>query len=211
METCPIPPKHPGTDGPDAGAIPPDATRYACLCGAGAPLRAGEEARWLEPFFDLEFPPVPFPSRRVYLTAGEEGLRLLVLRHHVRLLETEVGRLFPEDRRRFMAGVQKTADFIVEACGGPELFTPRHGPMRMRERHFPFEIDERAREIWLRELLLAFDDTDFPEEIRQEYWEWMEPFSIRMINRRTSKRQPGRHPWADARGSLAQAIAAGEA
>lgn len=80
--------------------------------------------------------------------------------------------------------------------------------MRMRERHFPFAINERAREIWLLALLHAFDDVAFPDEVREEYWNWMEPFSIRMINRRTTKEQPRRHPWAEAKESLEQATSA---
>jgi hemoglobin len=67
----------------------------------------------------------------------------------------------------------------------------------MRRRHYPFTIDEAAREVWLRELWLAFDDVGFPAQLRREYWEWVEAFSIRMINRRTRRAQPRRFPFAD--------------
>jgi hemoglobin len=191
--------------------IPEGAVRFACLCSADERLQAGDAVRWLESFTDLTFPPVPFPSRRVHDIAGTELLRALVRRHHVRLRETEVGTLFPDEARHFMMAVEKTADFVVEACGGPDLFTPANGPMRMRHRHFHVAIDERAREIWLRELLATFDDVAFPAEVREEYWNWMEPFSIRMITRRTTKDQPRRHPYAGAKVSLEQATACREA
>ncbi len=182
--------------------IPAGAQRVTCLCGSGATLGAEDEVRWLDAFHDISFPPVPFPSRRVGEIAGESMLRALIHRHHQRLRKTEVGALFPASEPAFLAAVDKSADFVVEACGGPAHFTPVHGPMRMRDRHFRVSIDERAREIWLRELLSAFDDVGFPDSVREEYWAWMEPFSIRMINRRTTKTPPRRHPYGEADSSL---------
>lgn len=122
-------------------------------------------------------------------------LRALVQRHHRRLKDSSAGALFPADAERFLAGVERSADYVVEACGGPAYFTTSQGKPCMRRRHFPFTIDEKAREIWLGELWLAFDDVNFPEDVRREYWEWVEPFSIRMINRRTQRDQPRRFPF----------------
>lgn len=79
----------------------------------------------------------------------------------------------------------------------------------MRKRHYPFTIDESAREIWLRHLWLAFDDVGFPVQIRQEYWEWVEPFSIRMINRRTQRAPPQRYPFVDVPRTLLQLTVSG--
>lgn len=141
---------------------------------------------------------LPFPSQRVFKIAGEELLRTLVKRHHERLLNTPVAHLFPTDPVRFNVGVNKTADFIIEASGGPAGFTSIHGHTCMRTRHFPFTIDEQAREIWLAQLLLAFDDVAFPEDIKQEYWDWVESLSIRIINRRTMRASPRRYPLSEA-------------
>lgn len=192
---------------PAVEAIPEGAQRMHCLCSSGEALKANDEVRWMEGHAELIFPPVPFPSRRLFQVAGADALRHLVRHHHDRLKATEVGTLFPDEPRAFAAAVEKAADFVVEACGGPEVFTPAHGPIRMRVRHFPVTIDERAREIWLRELLASFDDIGFPESVREEYWNWMEPFSIRMITRRTTREQPGRHPYAGAAESLANLTA----
>jgi hemoglobin len=94
-----------------------------------------------------------------------------------------------------MAIVVRTADYVVETCGGPRYFTSRHGRPRMRHRHRPVPIDEEAREIWLRHLYLAFDDACIPAAIREEYWDWAEAFSIRMINRRTDGSPVRRYPF----------------
>ena len=178
---------HPGT--PHAESSCSDAT---------SPMAVGDEVRWRPASTSHEYPPVPFPSRRVFSVAGEPILRALVKRHHQRLMNTSVANLFPSNPVRFAAGVEKTADFIVEATGGPPLFTSAHGHTCMRSRHFRFTIDEQAREIWLAQLLLAFDDVGFPQDVREEYWDWVESLSIRVINRRTMRADPRRYPLAEA-------------
>jgi len=141
---------------------------------------------------DLEFPIVLLPSPHVLELAGEEALRRLVRRQHVLLLVTPVGRHFPSDPEAFGRLVDTIADFVVEACGGSTGYTAARGATCMRTRHFPFSIDEAAREIWLEALFQAMVDTDFPEAVRPEVWNWLEPFSVRMINRRTTQVQPAR-------------------
>ena len=44
---------------------------------------------------------------------------------------------------------------------------------------------------------MAFDDVGIPVEVRQEYWDWAEAFSIRMINRRTERAPLRRYPFPD--------------
>ncbi len=178
-----------------------DMAAHACQCG-GDGIVVGDEVRWVDGFYELQCPRVPFPSRRIFEGAGEPMLRALVFRHHQRLYESPLRTLFPADRRRFLAGVTRAADYAVETSGGPKYFTSHHGKPRMRGRHFPFLIDETAREIWLAELWLAFDDVGFPARLRQEYWEWVEAFSIRMINRRTQRAQPRRYPFRDVPSTL---------
>lgn len=155
-------------------------------------LEVGDEVRWVEGFQELDCPPVPFPSRRVFAAAGERLIRALVRRHHERLRVSAVAALFPTEPAAFSALVERSADYFVEACGGSAYFTSSQGKPCMRGRHFPFTIDERAREVWLEQLWLAFDDVDFPAAVRREFWDWVEPFSIRMINRRTHRTQPRR-------------------
>ena len=180
----------------------------ACQSGRND-FAVGDAVRWVDGFFEMEFPRVPFPSRRIFEVAGETILRSLVLRHHERLYETPLRALFPADRQRFIGAATRAADYAVETCGGPHYFTSSRGKPCMRKRHYPFTIDESAREVWLRQLWLAFDDVGFPAQIRQEYWEWVEPFSIRMINRRTQRAPPQRYPFADVPHTLLYAAVSG--
>jgi len=159
-------------------------------------MQVGETVRWVASGHDADYPPVPFPSLRVIRSAGEARLRAVVWRHHTLLRASPVGHLFPTDDEKFARGTDKTADFIVEACGGPANFTPQFGHTCMRTRHFPFTIDETARETWLDLLWQALDEEGLPNDVREEYWNWLEAMSIRMINRRTIKAAPARRPYA---------------
>jgi hemoglobin len=144
---------------------------------------------------DLDFPEVPFPSRGFLDAVGEAALRRLVRRHHDLLRASEIGHMLSSDDAQYEAAVEKIADFVVESCGGPATYTQKHGKGCMRTRHFPFTIDEAGRDIWLECLWRALETSNFPVEASEEYWRWMEPFSIRMINRRTMRGQPRRYPF----------------
>jgi hemoglobin len=170
--------------------------RQGCRSGPGAgSIQVGESVRWVQAVQEFELPAVPFPSRRIFDVAGEACLRDLVRHHHDDVRKTSIAGLFPEGDLAFEQVVARVADYVVEACGGPARFTPAHGSTCMRARHYPFTIDEKSRETWLLCLWRAFDQADFPKVLRREYWEWMEAFSVRMINRRTMRAQPARLPF----------------
>lgn len=164
----------------------------SCACGAHAADQAG---RMVDAATELVFPAVPFPSPRVLAVAGEDKLRQVVRRHHALLQASAIADLFVKDPWQFAKLAERVADFVVEACGGASTYSEQHGSTCMRTRHFPFVIDESAREIWLEMLYRAMADVDFPGELREEYWNWLEAFSVRMINRRTMKAQPARIPY----------------
>lgn len=100
--------------------------------------------------------------------------------------------MFPQDEKEFLEGTQKTADFFVEALGGGDVFSAKHGHPALRGRHFRFVIDEKGREIWLMMYKKTLKDIGFPKELAEEFWNWIEPLSIRMINRRTTTMPPER-------------------
>lgn len=182
--------------------------QHGCGCGSHA-AAAGPAplGRVVAAHHELEMPEVRFPTARVLDIAGADRLRQLVRRHHALLRESVIGHLFATDDAAFAALVERIADYVVEICGGPAEFTPVHGNTSMRTRHFPFTIDEAGRETWLEKLLQAMDETSLPQELHEEYWTWMEAFTIRMINRRTTKAQPLRLPYALARQRFAPAVA----
>jgi hemoglobin len=176
-------------------------------CGCSHHRGSGSDpvARLMPHEVDLIFPDVPTPDQRIVAEAGEERLRRLVRRHHERLAQSPVSVLIDQTPEVFDATVQRIADFVIERCGGKSGYTEEHGHVCMRVRHFPFTIDERSRDVWLGELLHALIEVEFPASLLEAYWEWVEPMSIRMINRRTSKAQPLRYPFTQVQPFLVSA------
>ena len=161
-----------------------------------------EEIRHAEPMIDIIFPSVAFPSNKIFKTIGEERIRDMVAYHHNLLLKTKVGKLFPANEEAFKMNVDTTADFFVEALGGGDVFTSVHGEPKLRMRHFKIPIDESDREIWLSMYKKTLKDLEFPKEHLEEFWNWIEPLSIRMINRRTNMQNIKRHHWSEVKNSF---------
>jgi hemoglobin len=165
-------------------------------CNVKAPFTpAGEEVRVVEPKIDFVFPEVPFPSKKIFAAMGAERITQMVRHHHTLLRKSAIGGMFPSDDAAFEAATLKTADFFIEATGGPKAFTEQYGHPALRERHFRFLIDEKARDIWLMMYKKTLKEVAFPREHLGEFWNWIEPLSIRMINRRTGFEAPRRYPF----------------
>ncbi|MDR1647914.1 MAG: hypothetical protein LBR88_07780 [Zoogloeaceae bacterium] len=171
---------------------------HRCACNRTGDFHSGRE---VPGGHDLEYPEVRFPTRELFAEIGEEKLRALVWRHHSLLRQNaEIGHLFAADDAVFAARMQVIASFFVEACGGPAAYSATEGDnVCIRTRHFPFEVDERAREIWLENLCRVLEESALSEKLRDRYWSWLEAMSIRMINRRRTKAQPLRFSWDEAR------------
>jgi truncated hemoglobin YjbI len=88
----------------------------------------------------------PGPSRDIYALMGEDNLYKLMSDFYVELGKSEVRPLFPQDLE---AASRKSAAFFIGLLGGPPIYVEKYGSPRMRARHLPFEIDERARQVWL--------------------------------------------------------------
>ena len=151
----------------------------------------------VDSMIDFIFPPVPFPSNRIFHAMGEEKIRDMVWHHHGLLRKTKVGKLFPAHDEAFKMAVNKSADFFVEALGGEEIFTTEHGEPHLRMRHMKIPIDESDREVWLAMFKKTLKAVKFPKEHLEEFWNWIEPLSIRMINRRTTMEAVKRHHWSE--------------
>lgn len=154
--------------------VPCDRACYQTLSwppgdGFGAPRGEGLPASCL--------PRLPQPPHRLLALCDEEGLRRLVDCHMQRLRPTA---LFVRAGRCFDCVVQRVADFVVEACGGPLYYSTRHARLQAGA-GLPLLLDEEGRELWLVQLWHAFDDAGFPPALRADYWGWAEPLSVHLL------------------------------
>jgi len=129
-------------------------------------------------------PQGPGPNSAIYRIMGEANIFRMMSDFYKELEKSEIRHLFPSNMEE---ASKKSAAFFVTVLGGPPLYFERYGPPRMRARHLPFEIDERARQIWLAcfERVLESADVkyEFPLEHLQSFKDFLISFSAWMVNK----------------------------
>ena len=141
------------------------------------------------------YPEVPLPSHRLFMLWGSDKIRKMVRYHHNLLRLSEAGDLLPSDEDTFEFATTKTADFFVEMLSRGRFSPPLIGYPALRMRYFQMTVDEQARDIWLATYKKVIKDMSMPSECIEEFWNWIEPLSVWMINRRTSKAPVERYPY----------------
>lgn len=129
-------------------------------------------------------PPQKGLSPEIYALMGEENIFKMLSDFYKELEKSPIRSLFPPDME---AASQKSAKFFVQVLGGPPLYVIDHGPPRMRARHIPFPIDEKARQVWLecfhRTLEGAETKYAFPIQHMEGFKEFLRDFSAWMVNK----------------------------
>jgi hemoglobin len=83
-----------------------------------------------------------------------------------------------------MAGAeQRLRDFLVGRFGGPSRYVEQRGHPRLRMRHMPFAIDQRARDRWIALMDRALDEVELPADVTALMREFLAQVATFMINR----------------------------
>jgi hemoglobin len=129
-------------------------------------------------------PPQTGPSREIYALMGEENIFKMLEDFYGELEKSPVRSLFPPDMKE---ASRKSAKFFVQVLGGPPLYVIDHGPPRMRARHLPFEIDEKARQTWLDCFRITLEKAEekyqFPPQHLEGFKNFLRDFSAWMVNK----------------------------
>lgn len=130
-----------------------------------------------------ERPDVPLPGSGLFKIMGEEGIRKLVSDHYDLLMTSPVKELFPDDEKGLKKAKKNSSDFFIQVLGGPMYFNRNRGRPMMYKRHLPHKITPDAREEWLdcyRQALLQREG--IPEEDVRSFWNYLDIFSMWMVN-----------------------------
>ena len=122
------------------------------------------------------------PDKAMYKHLGESGIRRMVDEHYNLLVDSPIKHLFPKKGPDLEEAKKRSADFLVQRLGGPEYYEKNRGKPMLSRRHAPFKITPEARIIWLecyRQVLLT---QEVPEEIIQDFWNWLNELSNWMVN-----------------------------
>ncbi len=93
--------------------------------------------------------------------------------------DPELRPMFPDDLH---AGREKQAMFLEQWLGGEPRFSERYGHPRLRMRHFPFVIDQRAAGRWLRHMGAAFRAAGVGDQEIAEVFVDLGPLALHMVN-----------------------------
>jgi len=129
-----------------------------------------------------ERPAVTLPNREILKVLGEEGIRKMVSRHYDLMRQSEIKKLFPPTDEAFEKAKLHSSDFIIQICGGPDYFNQNRGKPMMTKRHASFEITAQGRRIWLECYRQALIETGLPNHLLLSFWEYINVFSIWMVN-----------------------------
>ncbi|SKB25653.1 globin [Malaciobacter marinus] len=127
-------------------------------------------------------PPVNLPDPRFLEVLGEEKIRKLVSDHYDLLRQSNIKGLFPPTDEGFEKAKEHSADFFIQICGGPKYFNEKRGAPMMAARHSPFKINQEARRIWLESYAMVLVPLDIEDDIKQSFWNYIDIFSIWMMN-----------------------------
>lgn len=139
-----------------------------------------------QPYTPPQGPP-QISAPHLYDKIGQEKLHRFSRRHYQNLSESVISDLFPAEPEELDAAAERQADFLTGVMGGPPVYREKHGPPRMRARHFPFAIDEAARQEWLRcfrEAFVVEEGMGLGLLEQKQLLDWIEMFSGWMVNRK---------------------------
>jgi hemoglobin len=125
---------------------------------------------------------VDLTEEQVYERIGEDGFARLVRAFYAQVPADDIlGPMYPAAD---LAGAEiRLRDFLVGRFGGPPRYVEQRGHPRLRMRHMPFAIDQRARDRWIELMSAALDEQGFDPEVRELMREFLAQVATFMINR----------------------------
>ena len=127
-------------------------------------------------------PGVQIPDPRVFEHLGEEGMREMVSNHYEILAKSKIKGLFPPTPELLEKAKTHSANFFIQICGGPKFYEVTRGAPMMVGRHAPFKITQEARKVWLESYKEVLQELDMSDELKQSFWNYLNVFSIWMMN-----------------------------
>jgi hemoglobin len=122
------------------------------------------------------------PDAQVYARIGDEGFTRLVAAFYGRVKTDDVlGPMYPPDD---LAGAeQRLRDFLIFRFGGPQHYIAQRGHPRLRMRHHPFAIDQRARNRWVELMEASLEEVNLPEDAAATLRRFFHDTATFMMNR----------------------------
>jgi hemoglobin len=118
----------------------------------------------------------------IYAVIGADGIeRLTAAFYHLVSTDEILRPLYPEAE---LSGAEaRLRDFLLFRFGGPPRYIEQRGHPRLRQRHAPFAIDQRARDRWVTLMGQALEQVDFPPTVTATLRQFFAEVATFLINR----------------------------
>ena len=111
---------------------------------------------------------------------GREGVTAIVASFYVKVeADRELRAVYPED---LSPGREKLTLFLEQWLGGEPRYSELYGHPRLRMRHFPFVIDQRAAGLWLRYMRQSMQEAGVAKADIDVVFERLAPLAHHMVN-----------------------------
>jgi hemoglobin len=121
-------------------------------------------------------------ENEVYAALGENGFHRLIAAFYRQVPNDDVlGPLYPADD--FAGAEKRLRDFLIFRFGGPQLYIEERGHPRLRMRHAPFPVDQRARDRWMKLMNNALEEVAAPSDVKQILLAYFDSTATAMMNR----------------------------
>ena len=123
------------------------------------------------------------PSKKIYEVLGYDGVMDLMYRFYDEIYDSAIATFFPQDEDEFDEIKHKNALFFVQLLGGKKI---HNEDIDLNEHilriHDEFSIYDKSRFEWLGCMETALRETDMPQELKDEFWDYLEKFSMLTVN-----------------------------
>lgn len=118
----------------------------------------------------------------IFARIGEEGIARVVAAFYRRVPKDDVlAPMYPPDD---LPGAEtRLRDFLIFRFGGPVRYLEERGHPRLRMRHAPFGINQRARDRWMKLMGDAITESALPADAEEAMRLFLDGMSTFLINR----------------------------
>jgi hemoglobin len=131
------------------------------------------------------------PGSAFYNALGEKGMQKLMYKFYDEIYHSDIAHFFPQDPDEFEKVKIKNTNFFIQICGGPSTYDEHVKGINLNdymiELHKNFSIYEKSRDEWLGIFREQLEYLDIPQEIKDDFWEYLDKFSKLMVNRYIEK------------------------
>lgn len=121
-------------------------------------------------------------KKTLYELIGDDRLQALINSFYAKVFESPIiGPLFNQTNADTIKDKQYC--FLSQFLGGPQRYTQKYGPPKMRRRHLPHAITVEAKEEWLRLMKASVYELDLPENLKEALYNCFPLVAQHMVNR----------------------------